>query len=134
MPLPNRDENGRPNHIEVGLSKMHTGAWYKWTDNSNRIYANLILNPKIWIDRVLVDNPYPLPTEEEANAKLAEIQADWDVKFAEYKVNRREAYARIPDQLDQLYHDIDGGKLGEDAKTGTWYLAVKKVKDDNPKS
>ena len=78
MPLPNSDENGRPNHIEAGLAQMHTGAWYEWKDYSNRIYANLILKPKIWIDEVLVDNPYPLPTEEETNAKLTEIQTNFD--------------------------------------------------------
>ena len=38
------------------------------------------------------------------------------------------------DQLDALWHDIDDGKLGADAKTGTWYLAVKTVKDKYPKS
>ena len=29
--------------------------------------------------------------------------------------------------------NIDGGLLGEDAKTGSWYLAIKEVKDNNPK-
>lgn len=43
-------------------------------------------------------------------------------------------YPEISDQLDSLYHDIDDGKLGADAKTGTWYAAVKKVKDDTPKN
>ena len=43
-------------------------------------------------------------------------------------------YAGFDEQLDQLYHDIDDGKLGADAKTGTWYQAVKKVKDDTPKN
>ena len=38
-------------------------------------------------------------------------------------------YKRIPDQLDLLYKDIAAGKLGEDAKTGGWYLDVKAVKD-----
>jgi len=33
-----------------------------------------------------------------------------------------------------LYHDIDAGKLGADAKTGDWYVAIKKVKDDTPKN
>ena len=131
MPLPNRDENGRPNHIEVALANMHTGAWYKWTDNSNRIYANLILKPKIWIDGVLVDNPYSKPTEKECTDKLKEIQDAWDLDNAEYKENRRKAYARISDQLDQLYHDMTAGKLDT---TGEWHKAVKKVKDDNPKS
>ena len=43
---------------------------------------------------------------------------------------RQEAYASIGDQLDFLYHDMTAGK-GD--KTGEWYKAVKKVKDDNPK-
>ena len=43
---------------------------------------------------------------------------------------RQEAYASIGDQLDLLYHDMAAGK-GD--KTGEWYKAVKKVKDDNPK-
>ena len=43
---------------------------------------------------------------------------------------RQGAYASIGDQLDLLYHDMTAGK-GD--KTGEWYKAVKKVKDDNPK-
>ena len=35
-------------------------------------------------------------------------------------------YKSVTDQLDQLWHDIDDGKLD---KTGAWYLAVKAVKD-----
>lgn len=55
------------------------------------------------------------------------------VTFEEnYTVARQ--YPDIGDQLDKLYHDIDDGKLGEDAKTGTWYAAVKQVKDDHPKN
>ena len=42
---------------------------------------------------------------------------------------RRLYYPYLLDQLDALWHDIDDGKLGADAKTGTWYLAVKTVKD-----
>ena len=50
-----------------------------------------------------------------------------------YKYDRENAYPEIKEQLDKLFHDIDGGLLGEDAKTGSWYLAIKEVKDDNPK-
>ena len=34
---------------------------------------------------------------------------------------------------EKLFHDIDDGLLGEDAKTGSLYLALKEVKDNNPK-
>tara|TARA_E500000305_G_C3867392_1_gene163486 strand:- start:105 stop:473 length:369 start_codon:yes stop_codon:yes gene_type:complete len=47
---------------------------------------------------------------------------------------RARLYPELGDQLDALYHDIDDGKLGADAKTGTWYTAVKAVKDEFPKN
>ena len=123
MLLPNRDENGRPNHIEVALANMHTGAWYMWTDNSNRIYANLILKPKIWIDGSLVDNPYSKPTEKECTDKLKEIQDAWDLENNSYKSERRAEYPSIADQLDDIYHNgIDG-----------WKATIKTTKDKYPK-
>ena len=39
----------------------------------------------------------------------------------------------MAEQLDQLWHDIDDGKFGDTAKTGTWYLGVKSTKDAYPK-
>ena len=47
---------------------------------------------------------------------------------------RHHAYNPVPEQLDQLWHDIDEGKLGETAKTGTWYLGVKSTKAAYPKT
>ena len=38
-------------------------------------------------------------------------------------------YAMLREQLDLLYHDIDSGKFGADAKTGNFYLGRKAVKD-----
>jgi len=48
----------------------------------------------------------------------------------DYKRARQSSYGDIGDQLDLLYHDMTADK-GD--KTGEWYKAVKKVKDDNPK-
>ena len=46
-------------------------------------------------------------------------------------LNKRElGYSKIGDQLDKLWHDIDDGKLD---KNGSWYKAIKAVKDANPK-
>lgn len=42
-------------------------------------------------------------------------------------------YEKLALQLDKLYHDIDAGKLGADAKTGNFYLGRKAVKDKFPK-
>ena len=47
-----------------------------------------------------------------------------------YARARQESYPAIHEQLDLLFHDMTAGK-GD--KTGEWYKAVKKVKDDNPK-
>ena len=44
---------------------------------------------------------------------------------------RRAEYPELKEQLDLLYKDMAADK-GD--KTGEWFKAVKKVKDDNPKS
>ena len=62
----------------------------------------------------------------------AEIKAEWDDMKAEYDSyagKRKRKYPGFNEQLDQLFHDIDDGKLD---KTGTWYKAVKAIKDANP--
>ena len=70
---------GRPNHIEDALVMMHTRQWFTWTDSKNKIYANLRLTEKVGIDGEIVDNLVTeLPTEEEVNAKLLELQTTWD--------------------------------------------------------
>tara|TARA_R100000353_G_scaffold113761_1_gene81423 strand:+ start:1466 stop:1762 length:297 start_codon:yes stop_codon:yes gene_type:complete len=64
------------------------------------------------------------PTEEEINAKIAELQAEYEAN--QYQRDRAMAYPSIQDQLDMQYHDqIDG--------TTTWKDAIAKVKSDNPK-
>tara|TARA_R100001163_G_C4881207_1_gene78420 strand:- start:175 stop:495 length:321 start_codon:yes stop_codon:yes gene_type:complete len=66
---------------------------------------------------------YAQAVEDRANFKL-------DEQNNGYIRARQQAHATIGDQLDLLYWDIDAGKLD---KTGAWYKAIKKVKDDNPK-
>ena len=46
------------------------------------------------------------------------------------QVTRKLAYPTLSEQLDLLYKDMAADK-GD--KTGEWFKAVKKVKDDNPK-
>ena len=73
------DEKGRPAHIECALASMHRGQWFTWTDSKNKIYANLRLTEKVGVDGNIVDNSVTeLPTEEEVNAKLLELQTIWD--------------------------------------------------------
>tara|TARA_R110000803_G_scaffold167836_1_gene231078 strand:- start:1325 stop:1612 length:288 start_codon:yes stop_codon:yes gene_type:complete len=47
-----------------------------------------------------------------------------------YKDERKLEYPALAEQLDLLYKDMLADK-GD--KTGDWFAAVKKVKDDNPK-
>ena len=92
-------------------------AWYGWTDSSlGMIYSNLKLN----------DDTATMPSEEDVNAKIAEIQIQEDRKYA---------YPEIAEQLDLLWHAIeDGNFTNAKLKNTDFYLKLKEVKDDNPKS
>ena len=69
----------RPDHIEDALVKMNTGQWFTWTDSKNKIYANLRLTDKVGVNGNMVDNTITeLPTESAVNAKLKELQDQWD--------------------------------------------------------
>ena len=56
-----------------------------------------------------------------------------------YIMNRRlgvgttSGYISLENQLDQLYHDINAGKFGADAKTGEWFVGITSVKTAFPK-
>lgn len=67
---------------------------------------------------------------EEAN-ELTEKAAN------KYKSDRTtfgiKTYPKLSEQLDQLFRDVAAGKFGADAQTGEWYVAIKEVKDTNPK-
>tara|TARA_R100000458_G_C8196431_1_gene188394 strand:- start:59 stop:349 length:291 start_codon:yes stop_codon:yes gene_type:complete len=68
-----------------------------------------------WYD----ENPNNI-TKEQILAKYDElVEAD---KKIQYQRDRALAYDPIPEQLDQIYHDIDG-----------WKAKIKSVKDKYPK-
>tara|TARA_R100001591_G_scaffold4589_1_gene10475 strand:+ start:564 stop:860 length:297 start_codon:yes stop_codon:yes gene_type:complete len=60
------------------------------------------------------------PTDQAIQAKLKELQAEYEAN--QYQRDRAEAYDSIPEQLDQIYHDMDG-----------WKKRIKAVKDKYPK-
>ena len=74
------------------------------------------------------------PTDDELNA--AYIQ--WK-NTEEYKETRvigtatTSGYDLVTNQLDQLYHDMEDGKLGVAATTGSWYVGITSVKTAFPK-
>ena len=94
-------------YFNVGIPQ-----WYGWKNlEDGEVYSNLKLN----------NDSATMPSEEEINAKIAELQVELD---------RINDYPSVQDQLDMLYKDMLADK-GD--KTGDWFAAVKKVKDDNPK-
>ena len=64
------------------------------------------------------------PTWAEITAELNDMKAE----YASYAGKRKRIYPGVNDQLDQLFHDIEDGKLD---KTGSWYTAIKAIKDAN---
>ena len=70
-----------------------------------------------------IENPSSL-NEEQIQAKLAELQAEYDSK--QYQRDRAVAYPSIQEQLDMQYWDSVNG-------TTKWKDAIAKVKTDNPK-
>ena len=79
--------------------------WYGWINlEDGKVYSNLKLN----------DETAAMPTEEEVNAKIAELQVT---------ENRRNEYPSIPDQLDDIFHNgLDG-----------WKATIQTTKDKYPK-
>ena len=118
-----RLSDGKPDHIEDYLITYRGGQWFGWSDSKNKIYANLI-----------VHDGGSKPTETECTNGLAALQAAWDEKNKEYKIQRivgvgtTAGYPNIRTQLDQLWHDIDSGKFGANAKTGDWFVGISSVK------
>ena len=70
-----------------------------------------------------IDGQTP-PTEEEIQAKIKELQDDYDSN--KYQRDRADTYPSIQEQLDMQYWDAVNG-------TKKWQEAVAKVKTDNPK-
>ena len=114
---------GKPNHIEDWLITHRSGQWFGWTDYTNKIYANLVIY-----------DGGSKPSESDCTTGLAELQSAWDERNKQYKLERvvgvgtNAGYESISNQLDQLYHDIDAGKFGSDAKTGVWFVGISSVK------
>ena len=90
----------------------------KKADAIRSINPNIILSQNG--DEFTIHNDEKMPSDEAIQAKLKELKADYDAK--QYQRDRAIAYDPIPEQLDQIYHDIDG-----------WKAKIKAVKDKYPK-
>ena len=74
-------------------------------------------------------------TTEDENQIVKDLAAEAAEKAATgYIMDRRlgvgttSGYISLQNQLDQLYHDINAGKFGADAKTGSWFVGITSVK------
>ena len=100
--------------LQKALAYFNTDKhqWYGWKKlEDGEVYSNIKLN----------DDTATMPTEEEVNAKIAELQ------WIETRVI---AYPALGEQFDKLWHDINSGTLDN---TGEFFTALKEVKDNNPK-
>ena len=50
-------------------------------------------------------------------------------EYNQTKNIRERKYPEVEEQLDQLWHDIDDGILGEGAKNSKWYQNISKIKN-----
>ena len=81
------DNNGRPNHIQDALIRIHAGQWFGWSDSKNKVYANLIIH----------DNSKTKPTEQECIEGLAQLQADYDQAITDKENNKASAKQKLQD-------------------------------------
>tara|TARA_B100000945_G_scaffold314521_1_gene312249 strand:- start:966 stop:1376 length:411 start_codon:yes stop_codon:yes gene_type:complete len=116
-------------------------------DALNELYGdpqvNITFNEFNEFDYSAIDlQNYTLCSEEDLKTKIEEVYNKWVSN--QYQRNRvgigstgrisTNVYPAISDQLDQLYHDIEAGKFGDNAKTGDWYVGITSVKNQYPKS
>ena len=104
--------------------------------------VNIVFNEQNHFDYSAIDlQNYTLCSEADLKIKIEEVYNKW--VFNQYQRNRvgvastgrgNWGYPDIGDQLDQLYHDIEAGKFGDNAKTGDWYVGITSIKNQYPKS
>ena len=104
------DVNKKYNHIEDVLITLYSGQWFGWSDSKNKVYENLIIH----------DESKDKPTKKFLEDELKKQQNAYDAQA--YARSRAESFDPIPEQLDQIYHDMDG-----------WKAKIKAVKDKYPK-
>ena len=98
--------------LEDYLVQLHTGQWFGWTDNKNKVYANLVIHSED-----------AKPTEQECTDGVASLQAEYDSQ--EYARNRKAEY----NQLNQFEMQFDDDRDG----TTTWVDTIPETRGRHPK-
>ena len=63
--------------------------------------------------------------------EVEKLQSEYNAK--QYQRDRAASYPELKEQLDLLWHAIDGGKFNVKSKDTDFYKKLKAVKDANPK-
>jgi hypothetical protein len=79
------DNNGKANHIEDYLTKLHTGQWFGWSDPKNKIYANLII----------LDDTKSKPSESDCTDGLKTLQDNFDTATTSKANNKTSATNKL---------------------------------------
>jgi hypothetical protein len=101
--------------IDKGQALLSLRPGANWTLDGNTL---------IW-----QDNTQTQPSDEEIQDEVNRLQTIED--SSAYKYQRMNEYPSISDQLDMLWHAIDNNTLD---KTSNFYLTLKQVKDQYPKT
>ena len=94
---------------------------------------------KAYPNIVIIDDSFVNYGLDASGNKVSIVQSNVDAARVEldklnYRIDRTNGigttagYDTITNQLDQLYHDINAGKFGSDAKTGVWFVGITSVK------
>ena len=81
------NNNGKPNHIEDYLIRLHTGQWFGWSDSKNKVYANLVIH----------DDSKTKPTEQECIDGLAQLQSDYDTAQTDAETKKASGKQKLLD-------------------------------------
>ena len=81
------DSNNRPDHIEDYLARLHSGQWFGFGNNENKVYANL----------VIFEDTKTKPTEQECIDGLAQLQADYDQAIIDKENKKASAKQKLQD-------------------------------------
>ena len=110
--------------LENYLVDLHTGGWFGWSNSNNKVYANLIIHPKVSNELgEMINNPHTKPSESDCTAGVAAMQADWDGK--EYARKRKTKYDAL-NQFELISDDATNG-------TTTHKDAIAAIKAAHPK-
>lgn len=85
--------------IDDYLSSLHEGYWYNWKSlQDGKVYENIIV----------IDNTKTLPSKEECEQGIKDLQAEWDAKDIDQQ--RQSAYQY---ESDPLFFKWQAGEVTE---------------------